>query len=61
MDGRYFEKDWKNTVLKKGEEVGCFNLGSTIVLIFEAPANFNFTIEEGQKIKLGQSFGKFEK
>lgn len=29
---------------KKGDEVGMFKLGSTVVLIFEAPENLEWTI-----------------
>ncbi|TMW44622.1 hypothetical protein DOY81_010299 [Sarcophaga bullata] len=44
-------------LLKKGDLVGQFNMGSTIVLLFEAPTNFQFNIEAGQKVKVGQALG----
>jgi phosphatidylserine decarboxylase len=55
--------------LRRGEEMGGFQLGSTIVLIFEAPAakddaqgegrkGWTWAVEKGQKIKVGQALGK---
>merc|ERR1711872_1174961 len=38
---------------KRGEPLGGFDLGSSIVLIFSAKENLKFQIEPGQKIKLG--------
>uniref|UniRef100_A0A452GPN0 Phosphatidylserine decarboxylase proenzyme, mitochondrial n=1 Tax=Gopherus agassizii TaxID=38772 RepID=A0A452GPN0_9SAUR len=43
--------------MRKGEHLGEFNLGSTIVLIFEAPKDFNFHLKPGQKIRFGEALG----
>lgn len=40
--------------IEKGAPFGEFNLGSTIVLIFEAPQNFSLELKEGQRIKYGE-------
>ncbi|EDO27822.1 predicted protein, partial [Nematostella vectensis] len=44
--------------LAKGDQIGGFKLGSTIVLVFEAPENFRFCVEPGHKIKYGQRLGE---
>ncbi|KAH8382237.1 hypothetical protein KR009_002536 [Drosophila setifemur] len=46
-----------STEFGKGDLVGQFNMGSTIVLLFEAPKNFKFDIVAGQKIRVGESLG----
>ena len=56
--------------LTKGSEIGGFNLGSTVVLVFEAPATsalagpgqggFRFCVERGQYVKVGQALGVVE-
>ena len=48
---------WKDGVdMKKGDYFGEFNLGSTIVLIFEAPEDFKFNLGgEGCKVRVGQA------
>ncbi|TRY81408.1 hypothetical protein DNTS_032842 [Danionella cerebrum] len=43
--------------MRKGEHLGEFNLGSTIVLLFEAPQNFTFNLQAGQKIRFGEALG----
>ncbi|XP_006818889.1 phosphatidylserine decarboxylase proenzyme, mitochondrial-like [Saccoglossus kowalevskii] len=45
--------------MRKGENLGEFNLGSTIVLIFEAPKDFEFDIQPGQSIRFGEKLGSF--
>jgi len=48
---------WKDGAeVKKGEYFGEFNLGSTIVLIFEAPEDFKFKLGgEGSIVKVGEA------
>ncbi|KAI0408054.1 phosphatidylserine decarboxylase-domain-containing protein [Xylaria palmicola] len=54
--------------LRRGEEMGGFRLGSTIVLVFEAPTldpvggkrGFTWGVERGQKIKMGQVLGRVD-
>ncbi|POR33445.1 Phosphatidylserine decarboxylase proenzyme 1, mitochondrial [Tolypocladium paradoxum] len=54
--------------LRRGDEMGGFQLGSTVVLVFEAPAGkheegepksgWEWSVEKGQKIKMGQALGR---
>lgn len=43
--------------LAAGDEMGGFLLGSTIVLVFEAPNEFEFDLKPGQKVKVGERLG----
>ena len=56
--------------VKAGDEVAVFNLGSTVVLVFEAPAaddnfinsslqeeQFRFLLKRGQRVKMGEAIG----
>ncbi|ATY58463.1 phosphatidylserine decarboxylase proenzyme 1 [Cordyceps militaris] len=53
--------------LRRGEEMGGFQLGSTVVLVFEAPTTageggekkgWEWKVEKGQTIKMGQALGR---
>ena len=46
--------------LRRGEEMGGFALGSSIVLVFEAPRNWDWKVEREQKVKVGQILGRAE-
>jgi phosphatidylserine decarboxylase len=48
--------------LRRGEEMGGFQLGSSIVLVFEAPADgsFKWNVQSGQKVKVGQALAYVE-
>ncbi|KAJ3081529.1 phosphatidylserine decarboxylase 1 [Quaeritorhiza haematococci] len=42
----------------KGDEMGGFQLGSTVLLVFEAPKDqFEFRLEQGQRVRVGQAIG----
>ncbi|KAJ8888886.1 hypothetical protein PR048_008380 [Dryococelus australis] len=53
-DDLYLNHDQKVS-LQKGEPFGEFRLGSTIVLIFEAPADFQFHITVGERTFVGKA------
>lgn len=61
-DGQYrTDKSFANEVpLQAGQEMGEFNLGSTIVLVFEAPKRLmHWTASEDEKIQYGQRICQF--
>ena len=43
--------------LRKGDEIGAFNLGSTIVLFFECE-RFEWALRVGDRVKMGERLGR---
>ncbi|KAK9095473.1 hypothetical protein Scep_026942 [Stephania cephalantha] len=66
---RIYEPEGVGVMLKKGEELAAFNMGSTVVLVFQAPSHksskngrlseFNFCIDRGDKIRVGEALGRW--
>lgn len=61
--GTYTESLLEKLPASKGAELGGFELGSTVVLVFEGPADGRkvvFNVEKGDKVQVGQSLIRFE-
>ncbi|KAF9685414.1 hypothetical protein SADUNF_Sadunf03G0052100 [Salix dunnii] len=69
-DERVYEPDGAGKILKKGAEVAAFNLGSTVVLVFEAPtlkmlqnrdssSEFRFNVRRGDRVRVGEALGRW--
>lgn len=43
---------------RKGEELGHFRMGSSVVMVFAAPEGFEWTVRPGEKCQVGQSLGR---
>lgn len=59
-EGPHFDSYYENLKSKKGECISFFNLGSTVVLLFQAPPNWQWHVNQYEKVKLGQPLGSFK-
>ncbi|KAK4262586.1 hypothetical protein QN277_028130 [Acacia crassicarpa] len=57
-------------MLHRGDELGAFNMGSTVVLVFQAPISklveeggpspeFNFSVRRGDRVRVGEALGRW--
>lgn len=60
IDTKINVRKFENTNVGKGEQMGMFKFGSTVVTVFEAPANFKWDVKEGDAVRYGQVFGHFD-
>ncbi|XP_019247780.1 PREDICTED: phosphatidylserine decarboxylase proenzyme 1, mitochondrial [Nicotiana attenuata] len=65
-----YEPKGTGVFLKKGDELAAFNMGSTVVLVFQAPisepsadksmsAEFRFCIKKGDRVRMGEALGRW--
>ena len=52
---RLFSISQRGVELQKGEQIGMFEMGSTIALLFECPRDYKLTKGPGDKVQLGES------
>ena len=53
-------RDYKGISLAKGEEIGRFNFGSSVIALVETPKGFEFDLETEQKVRYGDVIGRFK-
>ncbi|KAM3956073.1 phosphatidylserine decarboxylase [Aphomia sociella] len=58
---RIDELDLGQVTFKKGELFGQFNMGSTIILLFEAPKDFKFEFASGDRVQVGDALTSIAK
>ncbi|XP_047171616.1 phosphatidylserine decarboxylase proenzyme 1, mitochondrial isoform X1 [Vigna umbellata] len=66
---RVYDCEGVGRVLTKGDELGAFNMGSTVVLVFQAPISklnegdssqeFRFCVQRGDRIRVGEALGRW--
>lgn len=55
----FFYEAGKRPVVKKGDEIGIFNLGSTVIILFEKGMVRFEKLKAGQKVRVGEKIGEF--
>lgn len=55
----FFYEAGKRPPVKKGDEIGTFNLGSTVIILFEKGMVRFDRLKAGQKVRVGEKIGEF--
>uniref|UniRef100_A0A453JAM5 Phosphatidylserine decarboxylase n=7 Tax=Aegilops tauschii subsp. strangulata TaxID=200361 RepID=A0A453JAM5_AEGTS len=69
-DERVYEPEGTGMMVKKGQEIAGFKMGSTVVVVFEAPlskargdgtvsSDFGFCVKAGDRIRVGEAIGRW--
>ncbi|XP_042405062.1 phosphatidylserine decarboxylase proenzyme 1, mitochondrial-like [Zingiber officinale] len=68
-DERVYDPPGVGLTVKKGEEIAAFNMGSTVILVFQAPvselsesnciSDFKFSVRVGDRIRVGEAIGRW--
>ena len=48
----------KKINMEKGEEVGMFKSGSTVILLFDSKAKLNSNLKRGKYVRVGNKIGE---
>ncbi len=56
-----FDYTDKTITLQRGQEMGRFNLGSTVIILTTRQVQFDAAIQAGEEVKLGQALARKEK
>ncbi len=46
--------------LKKGDEMGRFNMGSTVILLMQRGTSWHSSLQEGSSVRMGELIGEFQ-
>lgn len=57
---KHFTYENEEIVLDKGEEMGRFNMGSTVIVLTGKNVNWDFGFSADTPVQMGQSIGRFE-
>lgn len=70
-DERLYEPEGVGVMVKKGDAIAAFNMGSTVVIVFQVPISksldakssnssvFKFCINRGDRIRVGEALGRW--